>query len=74
MGRERRNERVRAELLARARSEFTDMPGLRLTREQAGRLWSLRADICERVLGQLEQEGMLRRTSDEVYCRRDLGA
>ena len=71
---ERRNHWTREELVARARSEFADMPGLRITREQASKLWSLRPDISERILGQLEQDGVLRRADRGNYCRRDVGA
>ena len=37
-------------LLRRIRSEFLEMPGLRLSREQAQRLWALDAATCDRVL------------------------
>lgn len=71
--RERRDQRTRSELLVRARSEFSDMPGLSLTCEQASKLWAQRLDVCERLLRQLEQEGVLKRTSGDAYCRSDLG-
>jgi hypothetical protein len=66
-----RSERVR--LLQRIRSEFAEMPGLRLTREQAMRLWSLPEDTCERIFGELEQAGSLRRLENGAYGRPDLG-
>jgi hypothetical protein len=72
--RDRRNQRTRIELLYRVRSEFLDMPGLRLTREQASKLLAQRLDVCERVLQQLEKEGLLKRVSEGAYCRSDLGA
>ena len=74
MNPERRNPRTREELLARIRGEFVDMPGLRLTRLQASKLWSLRPDICDRILEFLERDGLLRRADDDIFCRRDLGA
>jgi hypothetical protein len=40
-------------LLRRVRSEFSEMPGMRLTLEQASRLWTLDRDACARVLGSL---------------------
>lgn len=50
------------------------MPGLRLTREQAMRLWSMPAEMCERLFGELERAGFLRRLNDGAYGRPDLGA
>jgi hypothetical protein len=35
------------------------MPGMRLTRDQFGRLWNLTAQECERVLTQLLQDEFL---------------
>jgi hypothetical protein len=72
--RERRDDRAREGLLQRIRSEFSEMPGLRLTREQAMRLWSLPGEVCERLFGELERAGDLRRLSDGAYGRPDLGA
>jgi hypothetical protein len=40
-------------LLQRIRSEFLEMPGLRLTLPQAQRLWGLDASTCEAALRQL---------------------
>ena len=54
-------------LTARVRGEYREMPGLRLTLQQALRLWQLDAPTCERVLGQLMDEGFLRRTSDGAF-------
>jgi len=50
---ERRNLAARAALASRVRAEFVEMPCLRLTGAQAGRLFSLRADVCNRILTQL---------------------
>jgi hypothetical protein len=72
--RERRAEGARDQLLARVRSEFAEMPGLRLTREQATRLWSLPGEVCERIFSELERSGFLRRLNDGAYGRPDLGA
>jgi hypothetical protein len=41
------------QLLHRIRGEFTEMPGMRLTLEQAMRLWSLSRDNCQAVLDEL---------------------
>jgi DNA-binding IclR family transcriptional regulator len=41
------------QLLRRVRSEFNEMPGLRLTADQAMRLWALDGPTCHRVLDSL---------------------
>lgn len=41
------------------------MPCLRLTRPQAQRLFGLRADVCDRILGTLLTRGTLTRESDD---------
>ena len=61
---------IPATLLARVRSEFLEMPGLRLTSRQAARLWGLAGPLCERVLARLEDAGFLLRTRDGAYMRR----
>ena len=70
---DRRDQQSRAALLRRLRNEFSDMPGLRLTREQVGKLLAQRSDVCERVLQQLVAEGTLKRANGDAYCRSDLG-
>ena len=57
---ERRDPAARAALLRRVEVEYHDMPGLRLTRAQAQRLFGLREDICVRVLEALVQAQILR--------------
>lgn len=47
------------ELLHRVRGEFREMPGLRLTLEQAMRLWSLDRATCVEVLDQLRSTKFL---------------
>lgn len=71
---ERRDGLSRLRLLQRIRAEFAEMPGLRLTRDQAMRLWSLPQETCDRLLGELERTGFLRRLDDGAYGRPDLGA
>ena len=56
-----------AELMMRIRGEYTEMPGLRLTLEQACRLWQLGLDDCVRVLDALVTEGFLSRTIDGAF-------
>lgn len=58
-----------ARLVSRARSEFIEMPGLRLAPGQAARLWALDRTTSLRVLDGLVETGFLRRTSDGHYLR-----
>lgn len=71
---ERRNRDSRDLLVRRVRSEFDEMPGLRLTFAQAKLLFGLEAGCCQRILGFLAQSGYLARTRDGRYGRRDLVA
>lgn len=54
-------------LLARIRSEYMEMPGLRLTLLQARRLWTIDALTCAAALSALEASGFLGRTRDGAY-------
>lgn len=56
--------------LCRVRSEFDEMPSLRVTCDQARLLFGLPASVCEWVLARLHEEGFLTRTTDGVYVRR----
>lgn len=66
---ERRNPASRAKLLRRVEVEYHDMPGLRLTRAQAQRLFGLREDICARVLETLVQARILRIDASGSFVR-----
>lgn len=55
------------QLLARIRSEYAEMPGLRLTLLQARRLWGLDVLTCSAALASLESSGYLTRTRDGAY-------
>ena len=57
------------DLRARVRSEFIEMPGLRLTAAQAQRLWNLSQDECETILATLIEEKVLKRTVDGAFIR-----
>ena len=57
--------------LARARAEFREMPGLRLTVAQACRLWTLDARECDAVLAELVALQVIRRTHGDAYVRND---
>jgi DNA-binding IclR family transcriptional regulator len=61
-------------LRERVKSEFSEMPGLSLTVEQAGRLLALECGKCGRVLEELVREGFLRQERDGSYGRHDRGA
>lgn len=47
------------------------MPGLRLTRQQARRLWRLDETACDTVLGALVDARFLARTRDGAFVRQD---
>ena len=57
-------------LRTRIENEFREMPGLRLTRWQASRLWSLDAAECEFVLNKLVAARILRETRDGYVAGR----
>ena len=56
-------------LVRRVRSEFLEMPCLRLTTAQAARLWSLDRRTSERVLEGLTDAGFLLRNREGAYLR-----
>jgi hypothetical protein len=58
-------------LLQRARGEYRDMPGLRLTTRQASRLMGLEPDVCESILQRLVDARVLRRTRDGAFVYDD---
>jgi hypothetical protein len=53
-----------ASALRRARAEFLEMPGLRLTEAQAARLWASDTALCSAVLARLVEMRFLVRTRD----------
>jgi hypothetical protein len=57
------------DVVQRVRGEFLEMPGLRLTVEQARRLWRMTALECDHVLGALVAERFLARTRDGAFVR-----
>jgi len=57
------------ELVGRIRSEFLEMPGLRLTLVQAARLWGLEQDDCRRVIDALVGASFLRWTTAGTVAR-----
>jgi hypothetical protein len=54
-------------VLNRIRSEFREMPGLRVTLAQAARLWHLDPRVSESFLDALVVDGLLRRNADGAY-------
>jgi hypothetical protein len=56
-------------LLQRVQSEFLEMPGLRLTPAQAGRLLGLDPQACQRVITELVSAAFLRWTPDGRIVR-----
>jgi hypothetical protein len=57
----------RADDLARIRSEYREMPGLKLTAIQASRFWSLGPDDSRVLLDSLVEARVLWRTADGHY-------
>ena len=57
--------------MTRVRSEFEEMPCLRVTREQARMLFGLRGAASEWVLKRLVAERFLVETADGQYVRRN---
>jgi hypothetical protein len=59
------------DVLSRVRGEYLEMPGLRLTPQQARRLWRLDETACDEVLGALVEDRFLARTPDGAFVRND---
>jgi hypothetical protein len=53
--------------LERARADYLEMPGLRLTARQASKLWALPPALCERVLRSLMEEHFLHRGANDSF-------
>jgi hypothetical protein len=66
--------RFSAELLARIRAEYLEMPGLRLTTEQMQRLCGVDRTICEDVLNALIEMKFLVRKPNGAHTRAADGA
>ena len=56
-------------VLQRIYSEFLEMPGLRLTCQQAQRLWGLDAATCVAAVELLVERKFLHRTARGMYAR-----
>ncbi|HYS25077.1 MAG TPA: hypothetical protein VEP46_05725 [Vicinamibacterales bacterium] len=57
------------EVLRRVRAEYLEMPGLRLTRAQARRLWALDAALCDAVLSALVDARFLVESRNASFTR-----
>jgi hypothetical protein len=58
-----------SEAVRRAKAEFLEMPGLKLTAAQAARLWSVDSALCGQVLAALVESRFLAETSNASYVR-----
>jgi hypothetical protein len=58
--------------LLRIRTEYIEMPDLKLTGRQVQRLWNLPRDVCEAALASLLEEGFLMQSPNGAYVRRGL--
>ena len=58
------------DLLHRIQMEFVEMPGLKVTLSQAGRLWNMPIDLSAQVLATLVDSGFLSRTAEGAFLRR----
>ncbi len=56
-------------LLQRIRAECVEMLGLRLSRQQAQRLWGLDEDACGQILEFLVKTGFLTLAAPDTYGR-----
>lgn len=63
------NRTVSDLILQRVCGEFLEMPGLRLTRQQAQRLWGLDEQTCVTLLDYLVEARFLFRLSSGAYTR-----
>jgi hypothetical protein len=57
------------EVVGRLRTEFLEMPGLRLTGAQVERLCGIEHTLCQRVLEALVEEAFLSAAADGNYAR-----
>jgi len=57
------------EAVRRAKAEFLEMPGLKLTAAQAARLWSVDSALCGRVLSALVESRFLAETANASFVR-----
>ena len=61
------------DVVLRVRSEYMEMPGMRLTPAQAQRLWGIDAVATRSVIQTLVETKFLRETPDGAFVRADSG-
>lgn len=54
----------------RIQMEYREMPDLKLTLWQAGRLWNAPHELCEAALHRLVRDGFLYQAKDGQFLRR----
>lgn len=55
------------DLARRIRGEFLEMPGMRLSFDQAARLWALDRPTCQALVDHLMADGFLQRDDRGIY-------
>jgi hypothetical protein len=63
---------VEEQLLNTIRGEYSEMPGMRLTRSQFRCLWHLDDDACDEAIATLMTDGFLHRDRAGQLCRADI--
>jgi hypothetical protein len=63
-----------ADWLQIIRGEYSEIPGLQLTRKQVQRVWGLDPLTCDALLEKLVDVRFLRRTENGAYARAELGS
>src|SRR6202035_1208275 len=58
-----------ATLLQRVREQYREMPGLKLTKPQATRLFGVAPSVCAAMLRALVMENFLSRAADGLFVR-----
>jgi hypothetical protein len=61
------NSALSTEWLRVIQEEYREIPGLKLTRPQAQRLWGLEGHVCEALLDSLIAANFLRKTPAQAY-------
>ncbi len=61
------------EWLRLIQSEYSEMPGLHLSKRQAQRLWNLDSRSTDVIFNALEASNFLKRVANDVYIRADVG-
>ena len=59
------------DILTTIQMEYVEMPELKLTLRQAGRLWNVPVEECEHAFASLVRGGFLVQGRDGAFLRRD---